>query len=70
MEIKKIAIVKEVNLTKIREQIRTLENDIKIKEGGEKERLIAELKKGRAYLKDVEDAKEVDGEKNKSLKEK
>jgi len=68
MEIKKIAIIKEVNLTNIREQIKSLENDIKIKEGEEKDRLIEELKKGREYLKDVESAPVVSGEVNKTLR--
>jgi len=68
-EIKKIAIVKEVNLTNVREQIKNLEGLINLKEDkDEKAKLQEQLDKGKAYLKDVEDAPKVTGDKNKSLK--
>ena len=67
-EIKKIAVVKEVNLTNVREQIKSLESRIELAEKDQKAELQEQLDKGKAYPKDVEDAPEVTGDKNKSLK--
>ena len=74
-EMKKIAVIKEVNLTNVREQIKNLELLIKLKDSKEKKeteeekRLKIELVKGKAYLKEVETAKEVCGEANKIMVE-